>query len=482
MLTPRFEVSQNEKFLVITIYAPFTNLQDTEIFMDLKDFRFYSKPYYLRLHLPGEVEETDEASGNYDADTRSFVVNCPKKNVGEVFEGLDMLTKLLTPSGELSVKKNVEVINDEDSDDGDEEEVEEEEIDWYYEQVLPSTTDLDPLENLSEKEKSYGFGLKQSGVYTNLLQEFEELLDIKNPDSKTNKQRQEERLLMEKEHFNSDHYLCDLFESDGVDECLSYRTEWSGSSGQNSGQVKFTKEEQEQLIALPKKKHFLEKQTLTYVYMGLVDILYGQAYDIRATGGEGNSESGWCIAKLAATLSCLARHRNIREALASCVRRSLIFPLYRSWDLGIAVAKDVANILKMGKIPVLKTLLQVHKAFQETEGYYIHNQLYVEDYLVWIQSVPDSHLSSLAEAVEVMAREMTKEELDIELDQLEQAAHLVMEEVEEDVDTLAQGMGKIAMSDRVSDSDDSDTDSDDSETDSDDSETDSDDSVEDKKT
>jgi hypothetical protein len=40
--------SQNDEFLYVTIYAPFTNLDDTEVFMDGTDFRFFSKPYYLR--------------------------------------------------------------------------------------------------------------------------------------------------------------------------------------------------------------------------------------------------------------------------------------------------------------------------------------------------------------------------------------------------------------------------------------------------
>ena len=34
MITPRFSLEQDEEFLHIVIYAPFTNLQDTEIFMD----------------------------------------------------------------------------------------------------------------------------------------------------------------------------------------------------------------------------------------------------------------------------------------------------------------------------------------------------------------------------------------------------------------------------------------------------------------
>ena len=63
MLTPRFELKQDDQFLYVTIYAPFTNLDNTEIFMDGEDFRFFSKPYYLRLHLPGQVEENDTAAG-----------------------------------------------------------------------------------------------------------------------------------------------------------------------------------------------------------------------------------------------------------------------------------------------------------------------------------------------------------------------------------------------------------------------------------
>ena len=57
MLTPRFSLSQDDKFLYVTIYAPFTHIDKTEVFMDENEFRFFSKPYYLRLHLPGPVVE-----------------------------------------------------------------------------------------------------------------------------------------------------------------------------------------------------------------------------------------------------------------------------------------------------------------------------------------------------------------------------------------------------------------------------------------
>ena len=115
MLTPRFELSQDDKHLVVTIYAPFTNVDRTEVFMDGTDFRFSSPPYFLRLHLPGEIEENDAASGAWDAETTSFVVKCPKVVQGEHFNGLDMLTQLLTPKGETNLKNRVEELDEEES-------------------------------------------------------------------------------------------------------------------------------------------------------------------------------------------------------------------------------------------------------------------------------------------------------------------------------------------------------------------------------
>ena len=85
MLTPRFDLNQDDNFLIVTIYAPFTNISDTEIFMEDLDFRFFSKPYFLRLHLPKPIEESDLANAEYKADINSFVIKAPKKNSGEFF-------------------------------------------------------------------------------------------------------------------------------------------------------------------------------------------------------------------------------------------------------------------------------------------------------------------------------------------------------------------------------------------------------------
>jgi hypothetical protein len=74
--------------------------------------------------------------------TFSFIVKAPKKNPGERFEGLEMLTELLRPQGASSVAESskIEILSEENL-----EEVvaaeEEEEEEWYYEQEMPKDED-----------------------------------------------------------------------------------------------------------------------------------------------------------------------------------------------------------------------------------------------------------------------------------------------------------------------------------------------------
>lgn len=66
----------------------------------------------VRLNLPGEIEENDASTGDYDCDKGNFTLKFSKVNKGEHFENLDMITSLLAPSKK---KKNplptIEVIS-----------------------------------------------------------------------------------------------------------------------------------------------------------------------------------------------------------------------------------------------------------------------------------------------------------------------------------------------------------------------------------
>ena len=475
MLTPRFSLSQDDRFLFVTIYAPFTHIDKTEVFMDENEFRFFSKPYYLRLHLPGPVVENEEASASWDSDTNSFNVKCPKLNEGEEFTGLDMLTDLLTPKGNQEVRSKIEVI----SGDGDEEEEEEEEEEeWYFEQTLP-------VEEEGKKENTedvgYGFAFRQSGVYTNLLSELGEILDIRDPDHLSQVERDKLRTEMETRDFDSDHYLCDLHESiEEIESCINSPAPFSESIAgpadlsqpvtvsEGHSSLSFSPAEQEQLLALPRTSLSLPASILPSVHYGLVDILFGFCYSSRVLG-EDSVEAGWCVAKLSSSLTSLARFRSARQVLITTIRRSLSYPLLRHYLLARTVWTDVITILRVGKPAVLKCLLALIPIFNSYPGHYIFNQLYINQYSSWIQSVPQSHLDSLANVLHQALDKIKKVDLELELDELEAAAEMILREAEDEkVKKISQVMAKVRLQEGDSDDSDSDSSSDNS-VDSDDS-------------
>ena len=49
------------------------------------------------------LQETDDATAHYDADSKSFVVTVPKKVKGEHFPGLEMISDLLIPKGDTKL-------------------------------------------------------------------------------------------------------------------------------------------------------------------------------------------------------------------------------------------------------------------------------------------------------------------------------------------------------------------------------------------
>ena len=470
MLTPRFSLAQSEEFLTVTIYAPFTHIDQTEIFMDECDFRFFSKPYYLRLHLPGPVTESEAASGSWDAETNSFVVKCPKVNIGQDFPGLDMLTQLLMPKGETQVRNQVEVIG---GDDEEEESDDEADIDWYYEQKI--SEDSIPV---TDGADGYGFAFKHRDVYKRLLAEYAEIVDLIDPDNMTQLQRDTARKEKELTDFNSDHYLCDMYDSvDEIEECLAYvsplracitspANEDSITVNQAHPCLSFTKEEQEQLLALPTKKLVVSSSNLPSVHLGLADLLYGYSYSIRVLGKD-CVEMGWCCAKISSTLSCLARFNTPRQVVITGIRRALSYPLLRHWDLAITTWRDVVLFLKLGKAAIIKCLLSIMPAMNSAPGYYIFNQLYLYDYATWLQTVPESHMVSLAGTIERVLEKITKEDVELDLPELEEAARLTLQEEEEEktVNNLVVGLTSVRVSEAV----DSDDDSEDGSTDSEES-------------
>ncbi|XP_075871808.1 protein SHQ1 homolog [Nelusetta ayraudi] len=428
MITPAFDLSQEPDFLILDIRVPYTRTSEFDLYIDGTDFKFYAKPYFLRLSLPGRIVEDGREKAKFDIDKGLFTVRIPKETAGEDFEGLQLLTSLLAPKGSRSAKPLVEDLStgcgESAADEEEEEEEEEEEFDWQVEQQVYQENSEEELKAM----QTYGFGSLRSGVFARLQEELSDVIDVENPEGTTAAERRRARLDVESAAFSSDHYLADLFEDEEIKGLLKFEPWWAAlkPSGDQEGgaAVSFSGEEKEQLRKFTNRSYLLDKASRRQAWLSLVDVLLAYCYDVRATEGEHNVESPWTIRKLSGTLCWLETYSSLQDVLVSFGRRVLCYPLYRHFDMVSAAVGDVATILQSGKACVLRCLLEVHRVFRENEPAYILNDLYVSDYCVWIQRVKSKKLPPLAAALKESS--LQKRELGLELEELEAAARMVV--------------------------------------------------------
>ncbi|XP_053724069.1 protein SHQ1 homolog isoform X2 [Synchiropus splendidus] len=384
MITPAFNLDQDADHLTLTIRVPYTRTSEFDLFIDGTDFKFYAKPYFLRLTLPGRIVQDGREKARFDIDKGLFTLQVPKETPGENFEGLQMLTSLLAPKGCRSAKPLVEDISAGCSGDAEDEE-DEEEFDWQVEQEAYTERSEEELAALQK----YGFGNQRSGVFDRLQEELSDVIDVKNPEATTTAERRRARLHAEAAAFSSDHYLADLFEDDEIKRLLKFRPWWADLSCADSevDGLSFTEDEKEQLRKFNNRSYLLDKAARKQVLLSLVDVLLAYTYEVRSTEGEHNVESPWTIRKLSGTLCWLETYSHTKDVLVSFGRRVMCFPLYRHFDLVSSALRDVVSILQAGTVCVLKCLLDIHKVFRQNEPAYILNDLYITDYCIWIQRV-----------------------------------------------------------------------------------------------
>lgn len=176
------------------------------------------------------------------------------------------------------------------------------------------------------------------------------------------------------------------------------------------------------------------------------------------TSNEPSCESAWTRSILSATLSYFENFENIKAVVISFLRRSLIYPLYRNYDLGRLCLQDAIDGLKKNPTWVLKQLLQTHAIFASSDcNQQIFNQYYIEDY---IRYVADSnrcgltHLRLLARNLKNVLLDVSKKHLGLELGEIESE---LLKELIRDIH-----LGNTSTSeDRIDDDTDEDIDDDD---------------------
>lgn len=445
MLTPNFELDQTDEYLIIKIKARFANVNETELDVNGTQVTFYSSPYYLRLHLPAEVAETDSSSGSYDWDLYVFTFKLNKVNPGEHFPDLDLINKFLTPKQtSRTINPSIEILNEDSNDDIDDNN---------------SDIDCDFLQETISDEHivcmKYGFANQTQNAFNNFNDEFFEVVEIKNPDDLDFEKRKSLQATKELTDFCDDHYLADLLtEPDELQNIFNFKPFWIDTKHYtlNDSQKNILK-------SFGNKDYLLTKEDKKSALLSLVDIIYAYCFGMRTTFGEENTESAWLINKLASSLSWFRNFDTFDEVVLSCVRRSLCYPLYRRWDLSILVLLDVCKVFENGCICLLTCLLDIYNMFNASEPRYILNQLYIKDYCIWIQQLNSTHFNAVIKLFD--NNKIEKGLLQLDLEELEIAAR----SVDEDVKMLKSELQYNSDSSDDSDSSDSSDDSDSSDSD-----------------
>ena len=255
-----------------------------------------------RLNLPGDVSTVeDEENCQWNSDTNEFVLKLKKVNENEHFEGLDLISRLLTARTEDELKKSkhlIEVIDQsEDQNEGKEEP--NDQIDIFDENFLLNEYQQATSSLLNSKH-SYGFLNRHSGVLERYQDDLWQLADLKNPGELSIEERRAERLKKENDDFDEEYYLFDQYENnkhidglrlakskwlDGLKVAGKSTSESNGEFDQPGSSKDLTDDEIFRLKNLHRKEFKLTSDEKRIVLYGLVDILFAYCYDKRINEG-----------------------------------------------------------------------------------------------------------------------------------------------------------------------------------------------------
>lgn len=141
----------------------------------------------------------------------------------------------------------------------------------------------------------------------------------------------------------------------------------------------------------------------------------------RFTSNEPNCESAWTRSILSATLIYFEPFNSLKDVVISFIRRSLIYPLYRNYELSRQCVEDCVSALQGNIQWIIKQLLITHDSFSINERA-VFNYYYIEDYIRYIQNTevcPQSHLQMLAHNLKNVLFDIFKKNVGLGLQELE---------------------------------------------------------------
>jgi len=229
MLTPSFEVDQDESHVLLRIYVPYVRMQGMDFLVVDNVLRFHCKPYFLRLTFEDKLHDQEDLhTGDYNFETGWLLLRLAKATPGQNFKELHLMSKLLLNSTEtmtsdgrkkipaVEVIQNYEEYRQLDVDDIDWEMTQEVEEDESTSTPAPSLEGGEGSSGtsalLEKSECKYGFNSMYINFFKGLQYEIGEIIDIPEPDITPMKARRRKREKEETFSFSVDHYVADTYE------------------------------------------------------------------------------------------------------------------------------------------------------------------------------------------------------------------------------------------------------------------------------
>ncbi|KAJ3763760.1 SHQ1 protein-domain-containing protein [Lentinula raphanica] len=439
MITPRFSCSQTAESVIISVYCPSVRASDVEINVDGNLFSLHINPYFLRLNFTNSLIEDEASTAQYDPSTGYLNVTLTKEIKGQEFKDLDLLAKLLAPRPTVH-EPIIEILSSESTaEDPDELVAETQKLSLHEREILEaSQNDWQLLQEVPSPEQPslrvnarYGFLDLYSGYFINVAYTENEVNELgSEAETSTLLERRQRRVEHEDEKWDEEYYMADFADDDYIQELILW--EHPHLSDANTA---FNEKENAAMLNLPRKEYIPSTQQTYNLYLTLATILFSYAYDARTTQHDPTPESAWTICSLTPSFSALdpppyhnvssINHSTlefnpdeISASFVSSYRRSLAFPLYRSFALAEKCREDVANILLKGRRTVFRCLLETKDILDHHDIYYVYSKIWVNDFCVWVQAyASDERLALLGGAIRDAS--VTKESIGWDLERLE---------------------------------------------------------------
>lgn len=450
MITPRFDIEQDDEFLNIKISINNVRFSSSGVEVNINEnvLIFHLSPYYLRLRFDHNLVDDERATANFIPGESKILIKAPKANKGEFFADLDLHTKLLARiniGDSVEDKKPQGSLIEEVSSGDNKEKIEDiaklgENFDWEIEQV--EETEHDEL--LSQSFK-YGFNNNYLGLIGVSVSNGNDINDLSDPEHTNAIDRTRQRIQKENNGFDDEYFASEYitlkygteedldinrikniltFTPKFVQQYQDWVNQQSPDKANDIMPVEFTETEQKQMADnLPRKEYILAPETIKLNYITILNVLFSFNFENIENEGDHTSESVWTIGKLTPQIAGLdqqlilpdsakeePKDENgnevlmkevtsaplgsekkqpesiIKTAIVAGIKRSLCFPLHRNYELSKKAWESTFQILKGGQRLVIKNLLAVHELFRFHDVYYVYNKCLLDDLVAWFIS------------------------------------------------------------------------------------------------